>query len=83
MLGVQAVSLTIDLSSNRQMRGLIGITGHSVLDWTMHSVMLSCSRFRGHHTAENVAQQVQKTLACFDIGDKITDSAPNMVKAFT
>ncbi len=83
----QAVSLTIDLWSNRQMKGFIGIAGHFVLDWTMHSEMLSCSRFRGHHTVENIAQQVEETLACFNIGEKITnmitDNASNMVKAFT
>ncbi len=74
----QAVSLTIDLWSNRQIKGFIGITGHFVLDWTMHSVMLSCSRFCRRHTAENIAQQVEETLSCIDIGDKITISSQAM-----
>lgn len=83
----KSVCLTIDLWSSRQMRGFIGITGHYILDWTMKSVMLACSRFRGRHTAENISQQVDETLACFDIAEKVTnivtDNASNMIKAFS
>ena len=83
----QAVCLAIDLWSSRQMRGFLGITGHYILDWSMKSVMFACSRFRGRHTADNIAQQVDETIACFDLGRKITnivtDNAANMVKAFT
>ena len=41
----QSVCLTIDLWSSRQMRGYMGVTGHFILNWTLHSVLLSCSRF--------------------------------------
>ena len=82
----QSVCLTIDLWSNRQMRGFIGITGHFILNWTMESVMLACKRFTGRHTAENIRQQYEETVASFDIGEKITnivtDNASNMTKAF-
>jgi len=81
-----AVCLTIDLWSNRQMRGFLGITGHYILDWSLHSVMLACTRFCGSHTADNIAQRVDETLTCFDITDRIThiitDNAANMLKAF-
>ena len=49
----QSVCLTIDLWSNRQMRGFIGITGHCIINWTMESVMLTRKRFTGRHIAEN------------------------------
>ena len=79
----QDVSLTIDLWSSRQMRVFLGI--HYILDWSMKSVMFACSRFRGSHTADNIAQ-VDETIACFDLGGKITnivtDNAANMVQAF-
>ena len=82
----QSVCLTIDLWSNRQMRGFIGITGHFILNWTMESVMLACKRFTGRHTAENIRQQYEETVASFDIAEKITnivtDNASNMTKAF-
>ena len=82
----QSVCLTIDLWSNRQMRGFIGITGHCIINWTMESVMLACKRFTGRHTAENIRQQYEETVASFDIAEKITnivtDNASNMTKAF-
>ena len=42
-----SVCLTIDLWSNRQMKGFMGITGHFILDCTMQSVMIACKRFKG------------------------------------
>ena len=49
--------------------------------------MFSCSRFRGRHIADNISQQVDKTLASYDIGKKIatvvTDNASKMVKTFS
>jgi hypothetical protein len=56
-------------------------------NWSMKSVMLACSRFRGSHTAENIAEEFQNTMDSFDISSKvsfiITDSAANMMKAFS
>ena len=64
----------------------IGITGHCIINWTMESVMLACKRFTGRHTAENIRQQYEETVASFDIAEKITnivtDNASNMTKAF-
>ena len=81
-----SVNLTIDLWSNRQMRGFLGITAHFITQWTLNSVMLACSRFRGNHTAENIAEHVDEVIASFDISKKLshitTDNASNMVKAF-
>ena len=80
------ICATIDLWSSRQMRSYYGVTGHFILDWTLHSVMLACSRFRGSHTAEANAEQFKNTTAIFGISNKIshivTDNASNMIKAF-
>ena len=35
------VCLTLDLWTNRQMRGFLGITGHYILNWTLKSVMIA------------------------------------------
>lgn len=82
----QSVSLTIDMWSNRQMKGFLGITGHFILDWLMESVMIACKRFRGRHTAENILQEYEEAIAYYGIGDKIcniiSDNASNMTKAF-
>ena len=37
-----SVCLTIDLWSNRQMKGVLGITGHFIEDWAMRTVMITC-----------------------------------------
>lgn len=83
---VESVCLTIDLWSNRQMKGFIGITGHFILVWCIESIMVSCKRFRGQHCAENIRQEYEEAVACNNIADKITnivtDNATNMAKAF-
>ena len=48
--------------------------------------MLSCRRFRGSHTGENILHHFEEIVALFDITGKvvrvITDNASNMKKAF-
>ena len=82
----ECVSLTLDLWSNRQMRGFLGITCHFIQDWSMKSLMLECKRFYGRHTAENIAQFYSESTTEYGIVGKIlttiTDNAANVVKAF-
>lgn len=81
------VCLTVDLWSNRQMRGYLGITGHFILDWTLKSVMVCCKRFKGSHSAENIRHEYEEVISCFEIAEKIStivsDNASNMIKAFS
>ena len=58
----QSVCLTIDLWSNRQMKGFLGITGHFIVDWTLKSVMIACKRFTGKHTSETSGRFMKKPL---------------------
>ena len=80
----ECVSLTLDLWSNRQMRGFLGITCHVVKDWNLLSLMIECQRFRGHHTAENIWHYYSEPIASHGISEKIvttvTDNASNVVK---
>ena len=46
----RSVCLTLDLWTNRQTRGYLGVTAHFMNDWTLVSTMLSCHRFTGRHT---------------------------------
>ena len=81
-----SVCLTIDLWSNRQMKGFMGITGHFIKDSTMKSVMTACKQFKGKHSFDNIRHEYEETMASFDICGKVTsvisDNASNMVKAF-
>ncbi|XP_046578557.1 E3 SUMO-protein ligase ZBED1-like [Haliotis rubra] len=82
----ESVCVTIDLWSSRQMRGYIGITGHYISYWHLESVTLGCKQFTGRHTAENILQHYEETIATFNLSSKITnivtDNASNMKKAF-
>ena len=53
----------------------------------MQSVMLACSRFRGSHTGDAIAEEHERVVASFHLTQKlsfvITDSASNMIKAFS
>lgn len=83
---VDNICLTIDIWTNRAMKGFLGITAHFILDWKMCSAMLACKRFKGRHTAENILLEYEECINSFDISDKIfcviSDNASNMVKAF-
>ena len=84
---VHSIALTTDLWSNRQMKSYIGITGHLILDWKINSIMVACHRFSGRHSACNIYDKFQETIASFEISNKIsaiiTDNAYNMVNAFS
>ena len=81
-----SVCPTIDLWSNCQMKGFLGITRHFIEDWAMRTVMITCKRFNGRHTADNIRYEYEEAISKFEISDKIltivTDNASNMMKAF-
>ena len=84
-----SICVTVDLWSNRQLRSYISITAHFIneSEWSLESVMLACSHFKGSHTAEAINEKFQKELISFEILSKVsfivTDSAANMIKAFS
>ena len=58
-----SVYLTVDMWSSREMRSYIGITSHFVADFVLESQMVACKRFRGSHTAENIHEMFEETIA--------------------
>ena len=61
-----AICITIDLWTNRQMRSYYGVTCHFIVDFTLCSAMLACSRFHGAHTAEYIYEQFERIKANFE-----------------
>lgn len=46
-----SISITLDIWSDRTMRGFIGVTGHYLQPSnTLRSVLLACDRFKGEHS---------------------------------
>ncbi|XP_045202879.2 zinc finger BED domain-containing protein 4-like [Mercenaria mercenaria] len=80
------ICFTIDLWSNRQMKAFLGINGHYINNWEMHSAMIACNRFIGRHTGENIRNEFDKVVSTYNLENKIacviSDNASNMVKTF-
>ena len=87
LVKADVVCTTVDLWSNRQMRSYYGVTVHYVTDWCLQSAMLACTRFRGSHTGDAIAEEYERIIMSFQLNQKIlltvTDSASNMMKAFS
>lgn len=85
------VSVTVDIWSDRKMRGFLGVTAHWIEKEAeriqLKSNLLACNRFKGSHTAERICDQFEVICDKYIFKDKldyiISDDAANMHKAFT
>ena len=83
---IDRACITLDLWSNRQMKGYLAITCHFIQDWSIHSVLLGCTRFFGRQTADSISRKYHETLDHYSLAGKIsniiTDNASVLLKAF-
>ncbi|CAB4061044.1 unnamed protein product [Lepeophtheirus salmonis] len=87
----QAISIKVDIWSDRKISGYIGITVYWVtkaIDMVqLKSNLLTFERIKGSYTAEKIYGLVDTSLNQFEIKQKlkflISDNASNMQKAFT
>ena len=74
-----AICLTIDLWTNRQIRSYSGVSCHYIMNFNLCSPMLACSRFRATHTPQSISDKFDRTKCDFSIANKvscvITDNA--------
>ncbi|MGH0153237.1 UNVERIFIED_CONTAM: hypothetical protein FKN15_053625 [Acipenser sinensis] len=86
-----SILVTVDIWTDRKMRGSLGITAH-IMDISSHSlslksVLLSCDRFTGSHTGERISEKFESMCDNYIIKNKIdyiiSDKVANMRKAFT
>ena len=65
----------------------MGVTAHYIVEFELSTALLTCSRFRGSHTGEAIYECYEEIIDEFQITSKIlstvTDSASNMIKAFS
>ena len=90
LAGADHVSVTVDIWSDRRMRGFLGVTGHVLATSEgvqLNSYLLACNRFKGSHTGERIAEAFDSICDEYDIRQKldfvICDNAANMKRAFT
>uniref|UniRef100_A0A8C8CZU2 HAT C-terminal dimerisation domain-containing protein n=1 Tax=Oncorhynchus tshawytscha TaxID=74940 RepID=A0A8C8CZU2_ONCTS len=85
------VSVTVDIWTDRKMRGFLGVTVHCMEKdgerIQLMSNLLACDHFKGPHTAERICEQFEAKCDEYSIKDKldyiISDNAANMRKAFS
>ena len=85
---VDTCSLTLDIWSSRRMHAYLGVTCHFVTkEWKILSLLLSCSKLLGRHTAESILSEFEEVISRTDISLKVyrvvTDNASNVKKAFS
>jgi len=83
----ECVSVTVDIWSDRKMRGFLGVTGHvmDVDDNYLNLIfyLLGCSRFKGSHTGDKISTAFKTICDKYEIQNKIEYNASSMKKAFT
>lgn len=87
----KTVSVTVDIWTDRCMRGFLGVTAHFIdmdaSNPTLQSLLLKCERFTGSHTGERIHDKFEEICEIFNIKHKldyiVCDNAANMKKAFT
>ena len=60
LTGAKHVSVTVDIWSDRRMRGFLGVTGHALSTSEgvqQNSYLLACNRFKGSHTGEQMCDE--------------------------
>jgi len=91
MATVENLSVTVDIWSDRRMRGFLGVTAHwmntaaNAITWKSH--LLACNRYKGLHTGERICEEFEQICDQYKIKQKIDhiicDNAANTKKAFT
>lgn len=55
------VSVTVDIWSDRRMRGFLGVTAHCInIEDELKSQLLACNRFKGSHTGERICEEFEQ-----------------------
>jgi len=80
------VCLTTDCWTSRNNESFMAITIHFFYsNFSLQSILISCSSFNENHTAINLSEQIQKTIDEWQLGGKIelavSDNATNIKNA--
>lgn len=83
---VQSICLTADMWTSLKTESYIALTGHYLTEGIeLKTVLLGCCHFPGHHTADNIAAEINTLVETYEVKEKVnfmvTDNAANIVKA--
>ncbi|KAK0151187.1 putative AC9 transposase [Merluccius polli] len=69
------VSVTVDIWTDRSMRGFLGVTAHFMEiegnNPSLQTVLLSCERFTGSHTGERISEKFEEICDNFNMKHKL------------
>ena len=69
----QTVCLSLSLvHASQETRTLIGMTAHTIIDWRLHSMLLSLSRQDGLCTKDAVRHQYEQVVEVYELAHKAT-----------
>lgn len=81
------LAVTTDIWSDRRTHAYLGMTVHTFADGELQSHLLDFHTFRGSHTGQSIADQIETILIENSIHQKVvgivTDNATNMRKAIS
>ncbi len=81
----KAVSLTLDIWTDRRNHAFMAVTGHTFSKCKPMTFLIAFKSFRGTHSGERIAEQLDRILTENDLGKKVkfvvSDNASNMKKA--
>lgn len=66
------VTLSTDSWTSINMEGYTAVTAHFVShDWKFYGCLLTCFKYDGRHTADNIAQELERVLNDWNISEKV------------
>lgn len=67
-----SVCLTTDTWTSINTESFMGVTAHFIDDnFKTHAVLLQCAQFPGHHTSQNLADELRKVEIDWNLQNKI------------
>ena len=83
---VETTTLASDAWTDDRMKAFLATSSNIINDdWQYKTFLMSCSRIKGRHTAENIFSKYEEATNKFKVNDKVThnvtDAAANMKKA--
>ncbi|CAG9840967.1 unnamed protein product [Diabrotica balteata] len=80
------ITLSTDSWTSINTEGYVAVTAHFIAtDWQYYGCLLSCFKYDGRHTVENIARELRRVADEWSISDKVyaitTDNAANIIAA--
>lgn len=84
---IQNICVAVDVWKSRSGNAYLGIVGHYMKDWSMHSIMLCCKKIKGGYSSLQLYQKYEDVVLGYDLESKVScfviDSISGSTKTFS